>query len=380
MLSVLPIVLAAASPAQVPMPQPAAVLAATRRVADWQLAHAGQFDYMPAARPSVRNPLDWQQATFWVALTELADRDARYTRPILDLGAREQWQLGRNPFHADDQLIAQAWAWAARHGAGPAALKPAQAYFERVLTDRRTGSLAFVPRTPGGGDSACTDRWCWCDALFMAPPTLLRLGQALHDPRYAAFVHAEYRATADYLYDPGERLFFRDSRFFDRRDAQGRKLFWSRGNGWVLAGLARVLQVLPKQDPQRGWYLKLYRNMAARIVTLQKPDGYWAPSLLDNGADTPPESSGTGFFTYALAWGIDAGILDPVRYRHPVLRGWAALQRAVQPAGMLGWVQQVSDRPDSVGASDTQFYGAGAYVLAGTAVYDLARHERGRRR
>jgi unsaturated rhamnogalacturonyl hydrolase len=380
MLSVLPIVLAAASPAQAPMPQPAAVLAATRRVADWQLAHAGQFDYMPAARPSVRNPLDWQQATFWVALTELADRDARYTRPILDLGAREQWQLGRNPFHADDQLIAQAWTWAASHGAAPATLKPAQAYFERVLTDRRTGSLAFVPRTPGGGDSECTDRWCWCDALFMAPPTLLRLGRALGDPRYAAFVHAEYRATTDYLYDPGERLFFRDSRFFDRRDARGRKLFWSRGNGWVLAGLARVLQVLPKQDPQRGWYLKLFRDMAARIVTLQKPDGYWAPSLLDNGADTPPESSGTGFFTYALAWGINAGILDPTRYGQPVLRGWAALQRAVQPSGMLGWVQQVSDRPDSVGASDTQFYGAGAYVLAGTAVYDLARHEQGRRR
>jgi rhamnogalacturonyl hydrolase YesR len=362
------------------MPKAAVVLKSIRRVADWQLINANRFEYMPAARASVRNPRDWQQATFWVALTDLADRDPRYRKPVLELGAREQWQLGRNPYHADDQLIAQAWEWAARNGAGPAALAPARSYFDKVFASPRSGSLEFVPRNPGSGDSACTDRWCWCDALFMAPPTLLRLGQALRDPRYATFVHDEFRATTDYLYDPGEKLFFRDSRFFDRRDDKGRKLFWSRGNGWVLAGLARVIQALPKDDPHRAWYVGLFRDMSERIVTLQKPDGYWAPSLLDNGTDTPPESSGTGFFTYAFAWGIRAGILNPVRYREPALRGWRAMERAVQPSGMLGWVQQVSDRPDSVAAADTQFYGAGAFVLAGTAIYDLARAEQERRR
>jgi len=107
---------------------------------------------------------------------------------------------------------------------------------------------------------------------------------------------------------------------------------------------------------------------------LQKPDGYWAPSLLDNGVATPPESSGTGFFTYAFAWGVNAGILDAAVYRPAALRGWAALERAVQPDGMIGWVQQVSDRPDAVSADETQFYGAGAFLLAGTQMYDLARH------
>ena len=233
------------------MPAPATVLALMERVADWQLAHEDSLDHMPAARPSARNPRDWQQATFWLALTELADRDPRYTAPVLALGRREGWQLGANPFHADDQLIAQVWEWASRHGAGAAALDPAKAYFDNVFAHRPRGDLAFVPRQPGSGDSACTARWCWCDALFMAPPTLLHLGRSLRDPRYAAFVHEEFRATADYLYDPGERLFFRDSRFFDRRDAHGRKLFWSRGNGWVMAGLARIIGVLPADDPQR---------------------------------------------------------------------------------------------------------------------------------
>jgi unsaturated rhamnogalacturonyl hydrolase len=373
MMLLAPLALVAATTAQPVMPRPDTILAQTRRVADWQLAHKDSIDHMPAARPTARNPRDWQQATFWVALTELADRDPRYRAALLDLGRAQQWRLGNKPFHADDQLIAQAWEWASRHGGGAAAIAPSRTYFDTVFANRPEGALAFVPTRPGGGESACTDRWCWCDALFMAPPTMLRLGRTLRDPRYAAFVHEEFRATADYLYDPSERLFFRDSRFFDRRDAAGRKLFWSRGNGWVMAGLARVIETLPKGDPHRAYYVTMFRTMAARLVSLQKPDGYWAPSLLDNGADTPPESSGTGFFTYAFAWGVRAGVLDRAVYQPAAIRGWAALNRAVQPDGMLGWVQQVSDRPDAVAASETQFYGAGAYVLAGTAMHDLAR-------
>ncbi|NIJ39675.1 rhamnogalacturonyl hydrolase YesR [Sphingopyxis panaciterrae] len=366
----------AAAPAEPVMPQPADILVETRRVADWQLAHRAAWDKMPAARPSVRNPRDWQQATFWVALTDLAERDIRYRDPVIELGRAEAWQLGKLAFHADDQLIAQAWEWAARNGAGDA-LAPSRAYFDNVLTNRRTNSLEFTPTRPGGGYSLCTERWCWCDALFMAPPTMLRIGIATGDPRYAAFVHAEWKATTDYLYDPGEDLYFRDSRFFGQRDAKGRKLFWSRGNGWVMGGLVRVLQVLGDDDPQRPYYEGRFRKMAAKLVTLQKADGYWPASLLDQDPGTPPEASGTAFFTYAFAWGVDNGLLDRKVYEPAAVRGWTALGQAVQPDGMLGWVQQVGDRPDSVSAHETQFYGTGAFILAGTAMYDLA--QRGRR-
>jgi rhamnogalacturonyl hydrolase YesR len=361
--------------AQAALPRPADILAATRRVADWQLAHRDNYEHMPSARNDTHDPRGWQQATFWVGLTALADRtrDPRYTAAILDLGKSVGWRLGDRPYHADDQLIAQAWLWASRHGAGQAAIAQMRGYFDHLLANRPKNDLAFTaPTTPG--DPACTTRWCWCDALFMAPPSLLALARATGDKRYAAFAHEEYRATADYLYDPAEHLFFRDSRFFERRDATGRKLFWSRGNGWVMAGLARLIPQLDRTDPARAYYVRLFREMAARIVTLQKPDGYWAPSLLDDGPQTQPESSGTAFYVYALAWGVDAGLLDDATYRPAAIRGWAALQRAVQPDGMLGWVQQVSDRPDSVSQTDTQFYGAGGFLLAGSAMYDLSRH------
>ena len=362
-----------AAPAEPAMPQPAAILADTRRVADWQLANRTNWATMPAARKSVREVRDWQQATFWVALTELANRDKAYAQPLLDLGRAEQWRMGDLPFHADDQLIGQAWLWAAQNGEGKKAIAPIRAYFDHVLANRPTIGLEFIPVAPGKGTSTCTDRWCWCDALFMAPPTMLRLAKATGDKRYADFVHEEWKATTDYLFDPSEQLYFRDSRFFDMRDAKGRKLFWSRGNGWVMGGLVRVLQVLDEKDPERPYYEKLFKNMATKLVTLQKADGYWPASLLDDDRGTPPESSGTAFFTYAFAWGVDSGLLDRTTYEPAAVGGWGALGRAVQPDGMLGWVQQVGDRPDSVSAKETQFYGSGAYLLAGTAMYDLSK-------
>ena len=107
--------------------------------------------------------------------------------------------------------------------AGDAATAPMRAYFDNLLADRPTNALAFIPNQ-NGGDPPCTTRWCWCDALFMAPPTLLKLAKATGDDRYATFAHAEFAATKASV-DPDEHLFFRDSRFFDRRDAAGRKLF-----------------------------------------------------------------------------------------------------------------------------------------------------------
>jgi rhamnogalacturonyl hydrolase YesR len=204
----------------------------------------------------------------------------------------------------------------------------------------------------------------------MSPPAWVSLSRQTGAPRYAAYAMREFWASTDFLYDPLELLFFRDSRFFDRRDDHGRKLFWSRGNGWVFAGIANILEELPADDPNRPRLEKLFREMAAKLRAIQKPDGYWAPSLLAR-EDSPPETSGTGFFVYGLAWGVQHGLLDREIYRPSIDKGWRALTRAVANDGRLGWVQQVSDRPDSVTETDTQFYGVGAFLLAAAAIATL---------
>lgn len=335
------------------------------KVADWQLANLNRPEFSGHSR-------GWEQAAFWVGLTRFAERsgDAKYRDAVLAMGRANGWRLGDNIYNADDHAIGQAYVWAERHGAGAATIQPMRSVFDQVLANKPRVSLAFHVPPEGYGATECLVRWCWCDALFMAPPAWIELSNRTGDPRYRDYALSEFWAVTDFLYDPAERLYYRDSRFFDRRDEQQRKLFWSRGNGWVFAGIANILPLLPEGDPDRVRMEGLFREMAARLKDLQKPDGYWPPSLL-GPENSPPETSGTGFFTYGLAWGVKQGLLDRADYEPAIRRGWAALVRSVGRDGRLQWVQRVGDRPDQVSASDTQYYGIGAFLLAASAVADL---------
>ncbi|TGX55193.1 glycosyl hydrolase family 88 [Sphingomonas gei] len=352
---------------------PRAAVDAATKLARWQLARMRDTSHISRAGGETGNPRAWEQAAFWVGMTALADHGAPADigKAILDMGRANQWQPGRLPFFADDHAITQSYLWAAKHGADPDALRPVRRVFDNVVDNAPRVTLAFVvPEKGGYGATECLARWCWCDALFMAPPAMLELSNQTGDRRYRDYALREVWATVNFLYDPAERLFYRDSRFFDRRDAKGRKMFWSRGNGWVLAGLALMIPKLPKGDPDRRKLEALFVEMAGKVKATQKADGFWAPSLLAP-EDSPPESSGTGFYTFGLAWGIKAGLLPRAEYAPAVRKGWVALARSIQPDGRLGWVQQVSDRPEQVLATDTQYYGVGAFLLAATAVADL---------
>ncbi len=345
------------------------ILKKTELVASWELAHPANVS-VPFASNSA-DPLGWLAGTFYTGLTALADRssDPRYADAVFALGEREGWKLGPRPFHADDYEVAQNWIWAYNRKHDPRMIAAARQRFDAVIKANPSGPLLMVS-TPGAED--CTPRWCWSDALFMGPPGWVALTAATGDPRYLAYADKEYRATTALLFDKDEALFYRDSSYMGHKGPQGEKIFWSRGNGWAYAGLARILTALPPASPSRTFYTDLFLRMSRKIVALQKPDGSWAPSLLDPRNATPPETSGTGFFTYGLAWGVKAGLLKDDVYRRAAERGWSALNRAVRPDGKLGWVQQQDAEPNAVRAEDMQPFGVGAFLLAGSAMYDLA--------
>ncbi|HEU4780561.1 MAG TPA: glycoside hydrolase family 88 protein [Steroidobacteraceae bacterium] len=347
------------------------VLKLASRVADWQLVRLGATHGVTKHAEETANSRSWQQGAFWVGMTRLADAtgEKRFADAIITMGKNHQWKPGERLYHADDHVIAQSYLWAARHSAGSEAIVPLRATFDAILAKPPVTHLSFVPKTDYESTD-CLRRWCWCDALFMSPPAWVELAQQTGDARYTEFAMAEFWATTDFLYDPAEKLYFRDSRFFERRDDKGRKQFWSRGNGWVFAGIALTLDVLPKDSPHRPRMEQLFREMADKLKTVQKPDGYWPPSLLAP-ENSPAETSGTGFYVYGLAWGVNRGLLAAGDYRPAIERGWAALSRAVAKDGRLGWVQQVSDRPESVAEADTQYYGVGAFLLAASEVARL---------
>ena len=349
---------AAATPGLSDAFESGAVLQAMAVVANWQLEH-------PSAHPAT----EWHQAPFWAGVYELAlissDRE-RYVDALRRHGERTQWRPGPKPFLADDHAITQSYFLYYRLVPDRRVIEPSLARFEEMVRAPFAESMEF-------SDDKTDREWVWCDALFMSPPALALATSTTGDRRYADLMNRLWWKTADYLYDRQEHLFYRDSRFFDQRMPNGQKVFWSRGNGWVLAGLARVLQYLPPDWADRPRFVELFQQMARRIASLQGNDGYWRSSLLDPASQPSPETSGTGFYTYALAWGVNEGLLSRNEYEPTVRRGWSALVKAVQPQGMLGYVQQPGPAPGGTGPEQGEIYGSGAFLLAGSQVYRLTR-------
>ena len=349
--------------AQAPAPSPfspdltrEAVLKVTTASADWQLAN-----------PSSHAPYDWTQAAFYtgvMALDGIAGTP-KYADAMRAMGEKTQWRPGLRPGHADDYAVIATYAQLYAKDKDRKQLAPGLALFDFLAARKYDEPLAW-------GNGIESRELAWCDALFMGPPAMSAVTVATGDRKYLDLANRLWWKTTDYLYDKQEHLYYRDARFFDQREKNGRKVFWSRGNGWVLAGLARLIQDMPGDYPDRPRYLQLFREMAEKVAALQGADGYWRSSLLDPDSRPNPETSGTGFFVYGLAWGINTGLLPRETYEPNVTRGWKALVAAVHPDGMLGWVQRIGDQPGATTAETTEVYGVGALLLAGSEVYRLA--------
>lgn len=336
--------------------KPQQIRAIMASAADWQLAH-----------PSERPTADWTHGALFAGLAawaNMADSDA-YFNALLAFGEKNNWQPHRRPYHADDHCVGQMYIDLYKLYKDPKMIQPIQQRFDFILANPPASEMKM-------DREGNQDRWNWCDALFMAPPVWIKLARVTGQQKYLDYMNKEWWAATDYLYDKQEHLYYRDSRYFDQREANGRKIFWSRGNGWVFAGLARVLEEMPDDYPDRGRYVQLYRQMAAKLISIQPKDGLWRASLLDPENYPTPETSGSGFFCYGLAWGINQGYLDEKTYLPAVLKAWQGLVGCVHPDGKLGYVQPIGKDPKQVSADLTDIYGVGAFLLAGSEVYKIS--------
>jgi unsaturated rhamnogalacturonyl hydrolase len=333
-----------------------AVLALMERVADWQLAN-----------PSKHRDTDWTQGVGDNGIMALAgiSGERRFRDAMLAMGAKNSWNLGPNRYHADDHIVGQTYLELYLQLRDPKMIAPMRAQFDSIIANPHEGPLLFT--VPGN-----QDRWSWCDALFMAPPAFARMTAATGDQRYLDLAIAHWWRTSDYLYDKEEHLYYRDSNYFDKREANGKKVYWSRGNGWVMGGLVRMLQYLPADHPARPRFEQQFKEMAAKLVTLQQDDGMWRASLLDPASYPMKETSGTGLYTYAFAWGVNQGLLDRARFGPAVRKAWDSLVVNVQADGKLTHVQPIGLAPRAFDDNATEVYGVGAFLLAGSEVYRMA--------
>jgi unsaturated rhamnogalacturonyl hydrolase len=329
--------------------KPKAIDAAMKKVADWQVAHA-----------ETHFNQQWTFAALYDGLiaASKATGDAKYRDAVLRFAERSDWTLldARFP-HADDQALGQAYLDLYREDPKPVRMADTKAIMDRLIVRE---------------DDPDKLLWWWCDALFMSPPVLLRLYAITNDRKYLDFMDHEWWLTSGSLYSQQEHLYFRDSHYFTQKQANGKPIFWSRGNGWVMGALVNVLRIMPADYPSRPKYVAQFREMAEKLGAIQSADGLWRSGLLDPEAYDLPEVSGSAFFTFAIAYGINEKILDRKTYLPVVERSWKGMLGHIYAAGRLGSIQPIDGQPGKFKPSASYVYGVGGFLLAGSEMHRLA--------
>lgn len=312
----------------------------------------------------------WTRAVYYEGLMALHKIDPKkeYYDYAVDWGTKHNWGLrsGITTRNADDQACGQT-------------------YIDLYLIDKKEERIKAIKTSIDNMvQSDKKDDWNWIDALQMAMPIFVRLGVLYNDTSYFRkmydlYAFTKYNHGDKGLYNPADKLWWRDKDFDPPyKEPNGEDCYWSRGNGWVVAALARTLEMLPKSDPHYNEYLQDFKDMCAALIPLQRPDGFWNASLHDPTNFGGKETTGTSLFVYGFAWGINNGILSKRTYLPIINKAWNAMVKdAVAADGRLGYVQGTGKEPkdgqpvtyDS--KPDFEDYGLGCFLLAGTEIYKM---------
>jgi unsaturated rhamnogalacturonyl hydrolase len=314
----------------------------------------------------------WTRAVYYEGLMALysIDQKKAYYDYALQWGEKHKWGLrgGVKTRNADNQCCGQT-------------------YIDLYLLDNKQHP-EWVKEIKESVDlMKATDKiddWNWIDALQMAMPVFVRLGNLYSDTSYFGrmyemYAFSKYKHGGNGLYNPSDKLWWRDKDFVPPyKEPNGEDCYWSRGNGWVVAALAKTLGALPKTDPHYNEYLQDFKDMLSALLPLQREDGYWNVSLHDPDHFGGKELSGTSLFIYGMAWGINNNIIDKKTYLPAILKAWNAMvKECVHPDGKLGFVQGTGKEPKDgqpVGyekTPDFEDYGLGCFLMAGSELYKM---------
>ena len=312
----------------------------------------------------------WTRAVYYEGLMALytIDKNKAYLQYAIDWGNSQKWGLrdGVQTRNADNQCCGQTYIELYKMHRQPERIRDIKASIDLMVKSDKQ------------------DDWNWIDALQMAMPVFTKLGVLYNDTSYYSkmydlYSYAKYKHGTNGLYNPADRLWWRDKDFVPPyQEPNGEDCYWSRGNGWVVAALVRTLSELPKTDPHFTEYLADFKNMLRALLPLQRKDGYWNVSLHDAANFGGKELTGTSLFIYGMAWGINNAYLDKNTYLPSITKAWNAMvTECVHPDGFLGYVQGTGKEPKDgqpvtyTSKPDFEDYGLGCFLLAGTEIYKL---------
>ncbi len=311
----------------------------------------------------------WTRAVYYEGLMALyhLNKNKKCLQYAIDWGESHKWGLrgGIETRNADNQCCGQTYLDLYEMDSNPERIKDIKASVDLML------------------DSTKINDWDWIDALQMAMPVFAQLTKITGDTKYSERMYEMYIDTKIHqdLYNEEDSLWWRDADFRPPyKEPNGEDCYWSRGNGWVVAALIRVIDILPANDPHRGEYMQTYKEMIEALLPLQRKDGFWNASLHDPNNYGGKETTGTSLFVYGMAWGVNNGTLNAEKYMPAITKAWNAMAKeSVHKNGFLGYVQGTGKEPKDgqpvTGKSmpDFEDYGLGCFLLAGSEVFKLCK-------
>jgi len=347
--------------AAMPMPDKNSTIALMRKTAEAQLKNT----FKGSAGDAKDADRSWYRGSFFTGIMSAwrATGDDWYLKQAEALAAKTKCEPGPNAMHdANDLNISQIYLELYEAGK-EGEYRPTQLILDSLIKN-------YNPKKV---------EWSWCDALFMAPPTWARMGKITGDKKYFEHMDKLWWQTSDLIFDKEASLFHRDLTYtvqedgFQIKERNAKKIYWGRGNGWVMGALPRVLEYIPADFATRPKYEAMFKAMCKKLLSIQGKDGLWRSSLLDTKSYPMGETSSTTFYCYAFAWGINHGLLDSKTYKPAAFKAWKALSALVnQETGRLEYVQLPADSPRSpVYKNCNVEYATGAYLLGGAEILKL---------
>ena len=353
-------------PVHYDVPPAETVIAQARRVNDYFMAKfPDPLRVVPfPSRHRVYEGNIWTRGVYYEGLMALyaVDPQQRYIDYTMDWGDKFDWNMRNGQTltrNADNYCCAQSY------------IDMYRIYGEEKMVANVTKCLENILATP----EAVSD-WTWIDAIQMGMPALIKYGVTMGRPEFFEKAWQMYNWARERFLNQAEGLWWRDKDFCPPfKTPNGKECYWSRGNGWVIAALVRVLQELPASDPHRAVYEQDFLSFCRAIVGYQRADGTWNASIADPDDFGGPEATGTSLFLYGLAWGVNTGRLDAETYGPAVARGWNGLNRVcIHPNGFIGYSQGSGKEPKEAQPvtydriPDFEDFGTGCYLLAASEV------------
>jgi unsaturated rhamnogalacturonyl hydrolase len=221
------------------------------------------------------------------------------------------------------------------------------------------------PRTKDGGfwhaNIKSREYQLWADGVFMGMPFLVRYGKMFDDSKYAND-EAVKQMLVYYknLNDPATGLLWHAydeslQQAWANKETKVSAEHWARAIGWYAMTLINILDIIPKDQPNRGELIRILNQLSNAFERYQDKDtGLWW-QVVDKG--TVPgnwlETSSSSMYTFAMWMGVERGYL-PKKFKDVALKGYKGVLTKIS-LGADGMTNLI-DVSEGTNVSDINYY------------------------